>query len=60
MYAIRSYYETSMFGDRVCPGDQVTLTVSGGDLGTNPGAYWAWYEEEWGVGDPIGTSYNFV
>lgn len=52
--------ETSIYGDRVCPGTQVTLKISGGDLGTNPDAYWAWYEGEWGVGTPIGTGESIV
>jgi gliding motility-associated-like protein len=36
----------------VCPGQQVTLTVQGGALGTN--AYWEWYAVNCGS-TPIGT-----
>ncbi|HNP98995.1 MAG TPA: T9SS type A sorting domain-containing protein, partial [Bacteroidia bacterium] len=38
---------------QVCLGNSVTLTVSGGSLGS--GADWVWYEGGCGAGAPIGT-----
>ncbi len=39
--------------DSVCPGENVTLTVAGGQLGTD--AAWTWYTGACGNGAPIGT-----
>ncbi|SEL80770.1 gliding motility-associated C-terminal domain-containing protein [Chitinophaga rupis] len=46
---------TTVVADKpeVCAGDNVTLTVQDGSLGT--GANWVWYADGCGTGSPLGT-----
>lgn len=46
---------TYQYGAKVCPETEVTLTVTGGGLGTNPAAAWTWYAGGCGSGTAIGT-----